>query len=188
MFGQANDTPAPAVDVPGEGTLKVLFRTTMGDFECELYEQDAPRTVANFVALVLGTVEWTDPNGVTARKPLYPGTTFHRVIPQFMIQGGDPQGDGRGGPGYRWKDEASALRLKHTTGGLLSMANAGPNTQGSQFFVTEVPTPWLDGKHAVFGKVVVGLDVVQRIARVPKNQNDKPLTPVKIAEMKVFRG
>ena len=189
MFGsQAQDTPAPPVDIPGTGALKILFRTTMGDIECEMYEKEAPRTVANFVGLALGTVEWTDPSGRKEKKPLYTGTIFHRVIPDFMIQGGDPEGTGRGGPGYRWKDEASALRLRHDRPGLLSMANAGKDTNGSQFFLTEVPTPWLDGKHAVFGKVVVGLDLVQKITRVPRNQNDRPLTPIKITEVKVFRG
>jgi peptidyl-prolyl cis-trans isomerase A (cyclophilin A) len=188
MFGSASDTPAPPVDIPGNGALKVIFRTTMGEFECDLLEAEAPRTVANFVALATGTVEWTDPAGRKEKKPLYPGTLFHRVIPDFMIQGGDPEGTGRGSPGWKWKDEASALRIRHDRGGLLSMANAGPNTQGSQFFVTEVATPWLDGKHAVFGRVVVGLDVVKKIARTPRNQQDRPLTPVKITEMKVFRG
>jgi peptidyl-prolyl cis-trans isomerase A (cyclophilin A) len=188
MFGSTPDTPASPVDVPGEGQLKALLRTTMGDIEIELFEKEAPRTVANFVGLALGNVEWTDPTGKKSSRPLYSGTIFHRVIPQFMIQGGDPQGDGRGGPGYRWKDEPSALRLKHDRPGMLSMANAGPNTNGSQFFVTEVPTPHLDGRHAVFGRIVSGLDLVGKIARVPRNQNDRPLTPVKLNEVVVYRG
>ncbi|MFZ5481932.1 MAG: peptidylprolyl isomerase [Myxococcota bacterium] len=188
MFGSTPDSPAPPVDVPGEGQLKALFRTTMGDIEIELFEKEAPRTVANFVGLALGKVEWTDPTGKKSSRPLYNGTIFHRVIPQFMVQGGDPQGDGRGGPGFRWKDEPSALRLKHDRPGMLSMANAGPNTNGSQFFLTEVPTPHLDGRHAVFGRVVTGLDLVSKIARVPRNQNDRPLTPVKLSEVVVYRG
>jgi peptidyl-prolyl cis-trans isomerase A (cyclophilin A) len=160
----------------------------MGDIEVEFYEAEAPRTVANFVALALGSVEWTDPRGVKAARPLYNGTIFHRVIPRFMIQGGDPQGTGTGGPGYRWKDEASALRVKHDRPGLLSMANAGPNSNGSQFFLTEVPTPWLDGKHAVFGKVVDNLPLVAQITSVPRNAQDRPLTPIKLEEVRIYRG
>jgi peptidyl-prolyl cis-trans isomerase A (cyclophilin A) len=189
-FGSAPDSPAPAASelVPGTGTLTATFVTSMGDIEIELLEEEAPRCVANFVALALGAIEWADPSGRKEKKPLYNGTIFHRVIPQFMIQGGDPQGDGRGGPGFRWKDEASALKIKHDRGGLLSMANAGPNTNGSQFFLTEVATPWLDGKHAVFGRVTTGLDLVQKIARVPRNQQDRPLTPVKLNEVRITRG
>jgi peptidyl-prolyl cis-trans isomerase A (cyclophilin A) len=164
------------------------MRTTLGDIEIELFEKEAPRTVANFVGLATGAVEWTDPTGAKSSAPLYSGTIFHRVIPGFMIQGGDPRGDGRGGPGYRWKDEPSALKLRHDRGGMLSMANAGPDTNGSQFFVTEGPTPHLDGKHAVFGRVVGGMDVVNKIARVPRNQSDRPLTPVKITEVAVRRA
>ena len=188
MFGPAPDSPAPPVDVPGEGVLRALLRTSMGDIEIEFYEEEAPRTVANFVALATGTVPWTDPTGRPSNRPLYNGTIFHRVIPQFMVQGGDPQGDGRGGPGYRWKDEAGALALKHDKPGILSMANAGPNTNGSQFFLTEVPTPHLDGRHGVFGRVIENMDLVTKIARVPRNQSDRPLTPVKINDIVVYRG
>jgi len=189
MFGLgAQDTPAPAVDVPGEGPLKALFRTTMGDIECELFEKEAPRTVANFVGLATGKVQWTDPRGQKVDRPLYDGTIFHRVIPQFMIQGGDPNGTGTGGPGYKWKDEASALRLRHDRPGLLSMANAGPNTNGSQFFLTEVPTPWLDGKHAVFGKVIANLELVAKITHVPQNAQNRPLTPIKLEQVLIYRG
>ena len=119
---------------------------------------------------------------------MYDGTIFHRVIKDFMIQGGDPKGEGTGGPGYKWKDEAAALKLRHDRRGLLSMANAGPNTNGSQFFLTEVVTPWLDGKHAVFGKVIDGMALVPQITRVPQNQNNKPLTPVKLIQVLVYRG
>jgi peptidyl-prolyl cis-trans isomerase A (cyclophilin A) len=188
MFGQAQDTPAPPVNVPGDGPLRGLLVTTLGDIEVEFYEKEAPRTVANFVGLSLGGVPWKTPTGQTTTEPLYKGVTFHRVIPQFMVQCGDPQGDGRGGPGFRWKDEASALKLKHNTPGVLSMANAGPDTNGSQFFITEVPTPHLDGRHAVFGRVIKGLDVVKKITGVPRNQSDKPLTPVKLTEVKIYRG
>ncbi|MEZ4240006.1 MAG: peptidylprolyl isomerase [Myxococcota bacterium] len=157
------DTPAPPVDVPGSGKLMARFKTSMGDIEAELFENDAPRTVANFVALATGKVEWRRPDGQVTSAPLYSGTVFHRVIPEFMIQGGCPEGSGRGGPGWKFGDEISSHR--HDTPGVLSMANAGPNTNGSQFFITEVPTPHLDGKHAVFGKVTKGFDLVPKIAR-----------------------
>jgi len=188
-FGSTPDTPAPPVDyIPGTGPLKALLRTSMGDIEVELLEKEAPRTVANFVGLATGRVEWTGPSGRKSTTPLYNGTIFHRVIPNFMIQGGDPAGDGRGGPGFRWKDEASALRVRHDRGGLLSMANAGPNTNGSQFFLTEVPTPHLDGRHAVFGRVVANQELVATIARVPRGAMDRPQTPVTLNEVVVYRG
>ncbi|MDP2315446.1 MAG: peptidylprolyl isomerase [Pseudomonadota bacterium] len=187
-FGQVSDTPAPPLDVPGDGPLHALLRTTMGDIEVELYEKEAPRTVANFVALAQGGLEWKTPTGEKTTAPLYKGVVFHRVIPQFMVQCGDPQGDGRGGPGWKWKDEKSALALKHDRPGILSMANAGPDTNGSQFFITEVPTPHLNGRHAVFGRVVKGLDLVSKITSVPRNQNDRPLTPVKLNEVVIYRG
>jgi len=193
MFGfrsaPAADTPAPPVDIAGSGTLTAVFVTSMGEITVELLEAEAPRTVANFVGLATGKVEWQDPmTGQKSTRPMYDGTIFHRVIPDFMIQGGDPAGNGTGGPGFRWADEASALKVKHDRAGLLSMANAGPNTNGSQFFLTEVPTPWLDGKHAVFGRVTSGLDVIQRIARVPANQSNKPVTPVKLQNVRIFRA
>jgi peptidyl-prolyl cis-trans isomerase A (cyclophilin A) len=190
MFGfdEPQDTPAPAVAVEGSGTLRVVLSTTLGEIEGELYEREAARTVANFVALALGTVEWTDPKGKTAARPLYPGTVFHRVIPDFMIQGGDPTGTGAGTAGYRWKDDAGALKLRHDRPGVFSMANQGkPHTQGCQFFITESACPHLDGKHGVFGFVVRGMDVVQRIARVPTHLS-RPLTPVKITAVRVYRG
>lgn len=189
MFGLfASDTPAPQVNVPGEGPLRALLRTSMGEVEVELFEREAPRTVANFVALASGAVEWKRPTGEKTRDPLYKGLIFHRVLPGMLVQGGDPKGDGSGGPGYAWKDEPSALKLRHDRPGLLSMANRGADTNGSQFFLTLVPFPELDGKHAVFGRIVAGLDVVERIARTPRNQNDKPLTPVKLREVQVYRG
>src|SRR5579885_1440389 len=136
------------------------FITSEGDFTCKLFEKEAPKTVANFIGLAEGTKEWTDPRtGQKSHKPLYDGTIFHRVIDGFMIQGGDPLGRGTGGPGYEFEDEFNP-KLRHSKPGILSMANAGPNTNGSQFFVTLVPTPWLDGKHSVFGKVVKGEDVL----------------------------
>jgi len=158
------DTPAPAVDIAGSGQLMARFVTSEGDMEAELYEDRVPRTVANFVALSTGAVEWTRPNGQKTSEPLYSGIKFHRVIPDFMVQCGCPEGTGRGGPGWRFFDEIDP-QLRHDVPGVLSMANAGPNTNGSQFFITEVPTPWLDGKHAVFGKVTVGVGLIARIAR-----------------------
>lgn len=183
------DTPAPpaSVSVPGQGQLYARLRTSMGDLIVQFYEAEAPRTVANFVALATGNVEWRDPrSGQKTSRPLYPGTIFHRVIPDFMIQGGDPEGTGRGGPGYRWGDEISPA-LRHDRPGVLSMANAGPNTNGSQFFITEVPTPWLDGKHAIFGQVIDNLALISRIARVDRDHNDRPRTPVVLEQVEVFR-
>ncbi len=188
MFGSAPDSPAPPVNVPGTGKLMARFRTSMGDIEVELLEKDAPRSVANFVALATGAVQWEDPSGQKRNDSLYAGTIFHRVIPDFMIQGGDPAGRGTGGPGYKWKDEASALKLRHDRPGVLSMANAGPNTNGSQFFLTEVPTPWLDGKHAVFGYVASGIDLVKKITRVPRNQQDRPIEPIKLVAVDIYRA
>lgn len=159
------DTPAPAVNIPGDGQLMARFVTSEGNIEVELYEQKVPRTVANFVALATGNVEWRRPDGRTTTDPLYKDLVFHRVIPDFMIQGGCPEGTGRGDPGYRFGDEIDRS-LRHDVPGVLSMANAGPNTNGSQFFITEVPTPHLDGKHAVFGKTTSGIDLVKKIARL----------------------
>lgn len=159
------DTPAPPVQIDGQGQLMARFVTSAGNIEAILHEDRVPRTIANFVALATGAVEWTRPTGGATSDPLYSGTVFHRVIPDFMIQGGCPQGDGRGGPGWRFADEIDA-ELRHDVPGVLSMANAGPNTNGSQFFITEVPTPWLDGKHAVFGRVTEGFELVPKIARM----------------------
>src|SRR5208282_3543852 len=131
-----------------------IFETSLGEITCELFPQHAPETVENFVGLATGTKEFIDPKTrKPASRPFYDGLIFHRVIPDFMIQGGCPLGTGTGGPGYRFKDEFSK-ELRHDKPGMLSMANAGPNTNGSQFFITHVPTPWLDGKHTIFGAVV----------------------------------
>ncbi|MGI0070646.1 MAG: peptidylprolyl isomerase [Thermoplasmata archaeon] len=143
------------------------LRTTLGDIRIELFQDRAPKTVENFVTLT--------------RKGFYNGVLFHRVIPDFMIQGGDPKGDGTGGPGYTIQDEFDPA-LRHDGPGVLSMANAGPNTGGSQFFITLAKTPWLDGKHAVFGKVRGGQDVVEKIVALPRDRNDRPKTPVRIVE------
>ncbi len=141
----------------------VTLKTTLGDIRLEIFEDKAPKTAANFLTLV--------------RKGFYTNTTFHRVIPGFMIQGGDPSGDGTGGPGYQIPDEFHPS-LKHSGPGILSMANAGPNTGGSQFFITLAATNWLDGKHAIFGRVVSGQEIVEKIAQVPRGPSDRPKTPV----------
>jgi peptidyl-prolyl cis-trans isomerase A (cyclophilin A) len=154
------------------------FTTPLGNFTIKLFEQDAPKTVANFTGLAEGTKEWTDPKtGQKVKKPYYEGLIFHRVIDGFMIQGGDPLGVGSGGPGYRFEDEFSP-KLRHSKEGILSMANAGPNTNGGQFFITLGPTPHLDNKHSVFGEVVEGMDVVRKIGKVPTGAANKPVTPV----------
>jgi len=145
--------------------LHALFQTSAGEIAIRLLPEKAPKTVENFVALAEGTKEWKDPrNGQKSTAPLYDGTSFHRVIPEFMIQGGDPSGTGRGDPGYRFEDEIGPDN-KFNRPGLLAMANAGPNTNGCQFFITEVPTPHLDRGHTIFGEVVKGGDLVPKIAR-----------------------
>jgi peptidyl-prolyl cis-trans isomerase A (cyclophilin A) len=156
----------PSTGIPeGKGDLYAIFETSMGNITVRLFEKDAPETVANFVALATGAKEWTDPrNGKKTQAKLYDGTKFHRVIPDFMIQGGDPLGTGTGDPGYRFKDEFQSGR-KFDKPGLLAMANAGPNTNGSQFFITEVATPHLNNRHTIFGEVVKGFELVPKIAR-----------------------
>src|SRR5205823_638023 len=139
------------------------FTTSEGNFTARLYDAETPNTVANFVGLAEGTKEWTDPRTAKSTKtPYYNGTVLHRVIAQFMIQGGDPLGQGTGGPGYKFGDEFHP-RLRHDRPGILSMANSGPNTNGGQFFITLAATPWLNGKHTVFGEVVEGLEVIRKI-------------------------
>ena len=179
MMVEAQQTKAP---------LYATLKTTMGDIVLLLFEERAPKTVVNFVGLATGTKEWTDPRtGQRVRRPLYHGTIFHRVIPNFMIQGGDPLGTGTGGPGYRFEDEFHP-DLKHSKAGILSMANAGPNTNGSQFFITHQATPWLDGKHTVFGEVVKGQEVFKAIGNVPRDPRDRPLKDVVITGVIISRG
>ena len=153
--------------------LHAHFTTSEGSFSIKLFDDDAPVTVANFVGLAEGTKEWVDPkSGSKVTRPFYDGLIFHRVIDGFMIQGGDPLGQGIGGPGYEFQDEFHP-QLRHDKPGILSMANAGPNTNGSQFFVTLAPTPHLDRRHSVFGAVVEGLDVVEKIGRTQVDSQDQ---------------
>jgi peptidyl-prolyl cis-trans isomerase A (cyclophilin A) len=167
--------------------LYAHFNTSEGAFTVRLFEQEAPNTVANFVGLAEGSKEWHDPvTRQPIKKPFYDGLIFHRVIDGFMIQGGCPMGNGMGGPGYKFGDEFHAAR-RHDKAGILSMANAGPNTNGSQFFVTLGPTPHLDNRHSVFGEVVAGMDVVSRIGSVPTGRQDRPVDDVVIESVTLER-
>lgn len=179
----------PDINVPGPGDLYARFNTTMGNIVVRLEEKRTPKTVKNFVGLAMGTQDWKDPRTGELRKgvPYYDGTIFHRVIADFMIQGGDPLGRGTGGPGYKFEDEIHP-ELRHTSPGVLSMANAGPGTNGSQFFITEKATPWLDNRHTVFGFAVVGADLVAKITRVAKGPGDKPLQDVVLSKVEIFRS
>ena len=173
--------------MPRQPGTYAVFNTSDGQIVCRLFPTEAPKTVANFIELAEGAREWTHP--LTKKKSsekLYDGTIFHRVIPDFMIQGGDPAGNGMGGPGYRFEDEFHP-ELRHSGPGILSMANAGPGTNGSQFFITERATPHLDNRHSVFGQVVAGMDLVKKIARVPAVR-DKPTQDVVLQMMEVFRS
>jgi peptidyl-prolyl cis-trans isomerase A (cyclophilin A) len=162
------------------------FVTTQGTFKVKLMPDHAPTTVANFVDLATGKREWRDPrDGQRKSEPLYDGTLFHRVIPDFMIQGGDPEGTGRGGPGYRFEDECPPGGPKFDKPGLLAMANAGPNTNGSQFFVTVAKTPWLNGKHTIFGEVTEGMDVVNTISTVERDASDRPTSHVIVERVEI---
>jgi peptidyl-prolyl cis-trans isomerase A (cyclophilin A) len=170
----------------GKG-LYAIFETSLGKMTCRLEEEKAPETVKNFVGLAMGGKEYTDPRThQSSSEPFYDGTIFHRIIKNFMIQGGDRLGQGTGGPGYRFKDEFHPT-LKHGSAGILSMANSGPNTNGSQFFITLVPTPWLDGKHAVFGKVVQGEDILMSLGAVATGSMDRPREEVKLIRVKIVR-
>ena len=153
--------------IEGDGPLTITVQTNQGTIKGTLFHDKVPNTVANFVGLARGLRPWQDPkSGEWVKKPFYDGLKFHRVIPNFMIQGGCPLGNGRGSPGYRFADEF-VPELRHSKPGIFSMANAGPGTNGSQFFITERPTPHLDNRHTVFGEVTEGLEVVKKIARVP---------------------
>lgn len=161
-----------------------IIKTSLGNITCELFTKDAPATVANFTGLATGTKKFKDPNtGDMVKRPFYNGLTFHRVIPGFMIQGGDPLGTGTGGPGYAFDNENTLADFSKP--GVLAMANAGPNTNGSQFFITVAPTPSLAGGYNVFGQVISGQDVADKISQVPTNPQDKPLTPVVIESITI---
>lgn len=174
LFGCATEkqlTKSAGEPVPvkmEEGIVKISIATTKGTIEVDLFEKEAPKTVANFVKL--------------AQEGFYNGIIFHRVIPGFMIQTGDPTGTGTGGPGYKFADEFSP-NLRHSKAGILSMANSGPNSNGSQFFITEAATPWLDGKHSVFGQVTKGIEVVHAIANAPRTPDDKPIERIEIIKI-----
>jgi peptidyl-prolyl cis-trans isomerase A (cyclophilin A) len=179
---------APQTAAKKPGKVFAHFTTSEGNFTVELFEKDAPKTVANFVGLAEGTKEFTDPKtGTKMKKPFYDGLIFHRVIPNFMIQGGDPLGTGTGDPGYRFEDEFGSGR-KLEKAGVLAMANAGPNTNGSQFFITLAPTPHLNGKHTVFGEVTQGMDVIEKIGATKTTKpGDKPVKPIVIQSVKIER-
>jgi peptidyl-prolyl cis-trans isomerase A (cyclophilin A) len=169
------------------GTYAVID-TTEGKIVCRLFEKDAPKTVANFIELAEGSREWTHP--VTRKKSkdrLFDGTIFHRVIPKFMIQGGDPAGTGMGGPGYQFADETKGSPHKFDKPGKLAMANAGPNTNGSQFFITVASTDWLTGKHTIFGEVVEGQEIANKISNAPSGAEDKPKKEVRVSSLTIER-
>ena len=165
--------------------LYAVLDTTLGEITCQLFSDKTPETVQNFVGLANGTKEFVDPKTrEKTKRPFYDGLAFHRVIPKFMIQGGCPQGSGTGGPGYKFKDEFTP-DLSFDKAGRLAMANAGPNTNGSQFFITVAPTDWLDNHHTIFGHVVKGLDVVDKIVNTPKGAGDRPKTAVVMNTVKI---
>jgi peptidyl-prolyl cis-trans isomerase A (cyclophilin A) len=168
--------------------LTATLTTTQGTVTVRLFPDHAPKTVRNFVELAEGGREWIDPKtGARTKEKLYDGTIFHRVITSFMIQGGDPLGNGTGGPGYKFADEIHP-DLRFDKPYLLAMANSGPGTNGSQFFITTVPTPWLNGKHTIFGEVISGADVVENISRVQTRPGDRPVTDVVLQSVTIQRG
>jgi len=172
---------------PAAGTYAV-FQTSEGKITLRLFEAEAPVTVKNFIELAEGAKEWTHPTSrAKSKNKLYDGTIFHRVIPDFMIQGGDPAGTGMGGPGYRFQDETRGSQHRFDKAGKLAMANSGPNTNGSQFFITVAPTPWLTGNHTIFGEVVDGQDIVVAISKVARNAQDKPHKPVVLQSVTIER-
>ncbi len=166
-------------------TLQAVFETSEGSFTCALFPDKAPKTTENFVALATGTREFTDPKTrQPVQRPFYDGLIFHRVIPNFMIQGGCPLSTGTGGPGYQFEDEFTD-ELTFDQVGRLAMANAGPNTNGSQFFITVAPTPWLNNHHTIFGQVVEGQDVVTKISLAQRDPRDKPSKPIVIKSLRI---
>ncbi len=190
----AKPAAKPPVRTPAAGAganPTAIIHTTVGDLHCTLFEKETPITVANFIGLAEGTKDWTNPVSHAKKHgvPLYDGTIFHRVIPEFMIQGGDPAGNGAGDPGYRFKDEIVST-LMFDRPGRLAMANSGPGTNGSQFFITEVPTPHLNGHHTIFGQCdPAALELVKKIARMTADpSNNRPFHPVKIEHIEIKRG
>jgi peptidyl-prolyl cis-trans isomerase A (cyclophilin A) len=162
--------------------------TSLGSIRIRLLPDHAPKTVDNFVGLASGSKPWRDPrDGQEKKEPFYDGTIFHRVIPEFMVQAGDPTGTGTGGPGYQFEDEVAG-GPGFTKPGYLAMANAGPGTNGSQFFITEAPATWLTGKHTIFGEVIEGMEVVNSIARVARDGRDKPKEDVVIERVEISEG
>ena len=163
------------------------FQTSQGEIVCRLFEADAPKTVANFIELAEGKRKWTHKGEDKTGTKLYDGTIFHRVIPDFMVQGGDPDGTGMGGPGYKFEDETRGSSHKFDRPGKLAMANAGPNTNGSQFFITVAATPWLTGNHTIFGEVIQGQEIVDKITKLPRGAQDRPKTPVVLESVTIER-
>jgi peptidyl-prolyl cis-trans isomerase A (cyclophilin A) len=186
----------PPIDVPGDGPLHAKLVTSLGTLHARLEERRAPNTVANFVGLALGRIDWKDPCSGAGRKgtPFYDGLLFHRVVRNFVVQCGDPKTRhaelaeewGTGGPGYKFRDEFHA-ELRHNRAGVLSMANSGPHSNGSQWFITEVPTPHLDGRHVVFGYVVAGHDTLKRIASVELGPKNRPASDVILTRVQIYR-
>ena len=185
-LAQAKPEQKPAEKPAAQGQdLNATIKTNQGDIVVRLFPKEAPKTVANFVGLATGEKEWTHPGtGKKEKKPLYDDVIFHRVIPGFMIQGGDPLGQGSGGPGYKFEDEFKSGR-KFDKPGLLAMANSGPNTNGSQFFITVAPTPHLNNRHTIFGEVIEGYDVVEKISRVKTTPQNRPLESVVIKTIEI---
>lgn len=184
--GTAPAKPAAKATPAAPSGPKAVFDTTAGQITCTLFPDKAPMTVENFIGLATGTKDWVNPASKAKKHgtPLYDGTIFHRVIPGFMIQGGDPMGNGAGDPGYSFKDEFSELRFDRP--GRLAMANSGPNTNGSQFFITDVPTPHLNNRHTIFGQCD-NIDVIKKIANVPRDPNDKPFKAVRINHITILK-
>ena len=174
--------------MPREAGTYVTFDTTEGKIVCRLFETEAPITTKNFLELAEGKRAWKDSvSGKGGNGPLFNGTVFHRVIPDFMIQGGDPSGTGMGGPGYKFQDETKGSPHKFDKPGKLAMANAGPNTNGSQFFITVAATPWLTGNHTIFGEVVEGQDIANKISKVKRGAQDRPAKDVVLQSVTIER-
>ena len=182
----APDTSKPSAAKHGPGVYAHIT-TNHGTMVARLFDKEAPKTVENFVMLAEGKKQWRNPRTNTmVRRPYYNNLTFHRIIPGFMIQGGDPEGTGVGGPGYTFADEFNP-KLRHSKAGILSMANSGPNTNGGQFFITLVPTPHLNDRHSVFGELVEGVETLRAIGKVPTKANDMPVKPVVIKSVRIER-